>query len=792
MTQLQLKNEEYGLFPKVVNPIHLRKTTVLTEFSGLQKLVMLDRYSLRDNKLATLKEGDLVVAEVKPDPNYPTQGFGKVVKVDGDNVTIHVEYPESLTSDDGSLLDLSNFVAHKSKVTKPLETYWEQICYRAAKGVASVETSIRLRKYWFKKFFWMLKNQYAIPGGRILYGAGSDNDVTLFNCFVLDYIKDSRQGISRHRETTMEIMSRGGGVGSNGSALRPRDAFVAGVNGKSSGSVSWLDDLSKLTQLVQQGGSRRGAQMIGLGDWHPDIILFILCKIQNPYVLDKISLEISNELIAKTAESLLIRDNTGKPVAVRNSDFMTGANISVLVSDDLMTAVEADEDWHLRFPDIESFDEEMREIYDSTWHKYGDVRKWESEGLPVKLYHTLKAKELWELINIAARYSAEPGIIFIDECNNQANSGYYAPLVVTNPCGEQPLPADAVCNLIAINLQKMYDKQRKQINYTLLKKVTHISQRFADNVIDHSFYFLPENEAMAKNERRIGKGVMGLADLMIDLKLPYGSEEMLRETNDLFKFIKEESYIASTNIADEKGSFPFYDEEMFLQSGFMKKMSPRVVELIKEKGIRNVCSLTVAPTGSTGTMVGVSTGLEPYYAFTYFRSGRLGKFIEVNTEVAQRYFDENPGATTLPNYYVSAQDLTPLEHVRVQSVIQNHVDSAISKTCNAPSNFSVEDNKNLYLEAWRSGCKGVTVYVDGSRDSQVLSTKAEENEFKEEDSTTNSVEEKELEVSIAYSKPKPERVKIKEVVLSDEDLTEDTRVCHISFDISGNMIKECN
>lgn len=605
----------------------------------------------------------------------------------------------------------------------------------------------------------MLTNLYFIPGGRILYGAGSGVDVTLFNCFVLPFIHDSRGGIMYHNSEAAEIMSRGGGVGTNGSTLRPKDATVIGINGKSSGSVSWLNYLSLLTHLIIQGGSRRGAQMIALADWHPDVIEFIMCKMQNHFVLDKISKEVDDPYIKEIAESFLVRDVNGNPVSVRDKDFMTGANISVLISDDFMNDVINDEDWHLRFPDIDNLTPEQKKFYEEEWDKFGDVRKWEALGLPVKIYKTIKAKDIWRLINICARYSAEPGVIFIDHCNNMSNSHYYAPVIVTNPCGEQPLPPYAVCNLGAINLAKVYDPVKHDVDYNLLRRIVHVSQRFSDNVIDHSFYFSPKNEEMAKNERRVGKGVMGLADLMILLKLPYGSEEMLKKTDELFEFIAVESYLASTDLAKEKGSFPYFDAEKYLESGYMKRMPEKVREAVWKKGIRNVCSLTIAPTGSTGTMVGVSTGLEPYYSFKYYRSGRLGKFIEVNTAIAQKYFDENPGATKLPEWYVSALDIGPMEHVRVQGVIQRWVDSAISKTCNAPRTFTVEQNEELYLEAWRQGCKGVTVYVEGSRDTQILSVEAKENEFTDD--------------------------------VTDDDLTMDTRVCTIKFNEDGTMVKEC-
>ena len=788
----QLLDTEYALFPNVIRPSHLSKRTTLTEKTGVQKLVQLDRYSLRDNTLQTLKEGDVIIAELVYDPKYPVQGYGRVKSIDKEKGTLvmSVDFPEVLMDKSNNPLDvdLNNFERPLSKVVKPLEVYWEQIAYRVARGAASVEKTRGLKRYWFKKFFNELKAYNGIPGGRILYGAGSGNNVTLFNCFVLPAVPDSRKGISRHRETTMEIMSRGGGVGSNGSALRPKDEIVVGVNGKSSGSVSWLNDLSKLTDLVQQGGSRRGAQMIGLADWHPDLVYFMMCKIQNPQVLHKIAIDSPNKTIAATAESLLVRDDNGNPVAVRDSEFMTGANISVLVSDDFMEAVEAKESWSLRFPDIENLTPEQKEYYDNHWHELADVRKWEDLGYPVKEYETFEAQDLWDLINVAARYSAEPGLIFIDTCNKESNCWYYAPLVVTNPCGEQPLPPYAVCNLFAINLANFYDKRAHKIDYPRLRRTVRVAHRFADNIIDHSFYFLDENEKMAKAERRIGLGVMGLADLLIFLKQPYGSEESLETIDELFAFIRDEAYLASSDVAKEKGSFEYFDAEKFLQSGFAKRLPEHIRQKILVQGIRNVCNLTVAPTGSTGTMVGVATGLEPYFSFKYYRSGRLGKFIEVNTDIAQAYFYANPDAIELPDYYVSANDLSPLAHVRVQAVIQKYNDSAISKTCNAPSTFTVEDNKNLYFEAWRSGCKGVTVYVDNSRESQVLSLTNDENSFEALDETTQETTDltsiaTDMSEVLLYAPAKAEGD------LSDLGV-DDTRACSIRFE-NGQLIKEC-
>lgn len=762
-----LKGPEYKKFPFIVNPNTIPKEN-LTELDGYQRLIMLDRYSQRDSKLETIRKGDVVVAVLKDDPKYPTMGYGKVVRFNKKEnfVEIKVDFPA----------DYDVVRKPLEKVSKPLEIYWEQISYRVAKGISKVEKTEELRNYWLERFFWMIGNFLAIPGGRILYGAGSGNDVTLFNCFVLPFIQDSRQGINHHIGKAMEIMSRGGGVGSNISTLRPTDSLVHGVNGKSSGSISWANYLAQLTHLIIQGGSRRGAQMIGMSDWHPDVLEFILSKIQNPKLLDKFVKEIDDPIIKEKAELYLVRDEKGNPVTVKDLNFMTGANISVLISDDFMEAVEKDEMWELKFPDVDNFTPEQKEYYNNHWHEIGDVRKWEEKGLPVKVYHRISAKLMWDFINTAARYSAEPGIIFIDRYNKEANSWYYAPIVVTNPCGEQGLTPNAVCNLIAINMANMLNKDKTGFDYDLLKEVVRVSQRFGDNVIDASFYFLPENEKMAISERRIGKGVMGLADAMIDMKLPYGSEEMLKVTDEVFEFIATESYLESVELAKEKGSFAYFEADKFLESGFMKRMPENVREAIREHGIRNVCSLTVAPTGTTGSLVGVAQGLEPYFSFSYFRTGKLGKFVEVNTEISQRYFDENPEATELPDYFVSAMELSPDGHINVQATIQRWVDSSISKTVNAPEDYTVAQTRELYEKAYKLNCKGTTIYVDKSRDSQVLTLTAEE----------NTVDKDIVEEVGVTSEATPN------VNLQDEDLYADTRSCVITYDEQGNMIKECS
>lgn len=440
--------------------------------------------------------------------------------------------------------------------------------------------------------------------------------------------------------------------------------------------------------------------------------------------------------IAHAEEKLL----TGGNYTVHNSEFLTGANISVCLTKEFMEAVENDGDYELRFPYVEHYNQEEMNIYNEEWHKVGDVREWEKLGYKVRVYKKIKAKELWNLINICATYSAEPGIFFIDNANDMTNAKAYGQQVVaTNPCGEQPLAPFSVCNLAAVNLAEMADKESKTVDFEKLKQTVAVGVRMQDNVINATPYFLEENKKQALGERRVGLGVMGLHDLLIYCETEYGSPEGNELVDKVFEAIATTAYRTSVELATEKGSFPFLTGETpeetnrlrqaFINTGFMKKMPEDIRESILEKGIRNSHLLTVAPTGSTGTMVGVSTGLEPYFSFSYFRSGRLGKFIEVKADIVQEYLDQHPeaDANNLPNWFVTAMELAPEAHADVQCVIQRWIDSSISKTVNAPKGYSVEQVEKVYERLYRGGAKGGTVYVDGSRDSQVLTLKAEEN-----------------------------------------------------------------
>ena len=783
-------NKDIEQFPQV----HPITDDMRITHEGVSRLVMLDRYAFKDTERKTLKTGDFVILTVKPDPNFPARGTGFITAIDWDNRIADIQIDDEFLSVlEDEELETGIVRRGLDTIDKPLEVYYEQIAKRNATGLSKVESTKEKQKESFEMFYDELSSLNFVPAGRVLYGAGSETDVTYFNCYVMPYIQDSREGLSNHRKEVMEIMSRGGGVGTNGSTLRPRNTLAKGVNGKSSGSVSWLDDIAKLTHLVEQGGSRRGAQMLMLNVTHPDIIEFIISKMQNPRILRYLIENTNDEQIKRIAKEKLkftpltetetdmytnilnyeviegqggfTKDtfkeakrklHDGGTYSVENPEFLTGANISVCITDDFMEAVENDDMFELRFPDVENYTEEEMKDYNEKWHEIGDVREWEKLGYGIRVYRKIRAKELWDLINICATYSAEPGIFFIDNANKMTNAKAYGQSVVaTNPCGEQPLSPYAVCNLAAVNLAKMVNKETKTVDFNKLKETVRIGVRLQDNVIDATPYFLEKNKVQALSERRIGLGVMGLHDLLIYCETRYGSPEGNELVDNVFETIATTAYRESIELAKEKGSFPFLigetDEETmnlrqaFIKTGYMKKMPDDIKEGILKHGIRNSHLLTVAPTGSTGTMIGTSTGLEPYFSFSYFRSGRLGQFIEVKADIVQEYLDKHPeqDPNNLPDWFVTAMDLSPEEHVDTQCVIQRWVDSSISKTVNAPKGYTVEQVETIYQRLYHGSAKGGTVYVDGSRDTQILTLKAESNTqddnddlIKEEEVTT--------------------------------------------------------
>jgi ribonucleoside-diphosphate reductase alpha chain len=644
----------------------------------LGQKIFLDRYAMKDIKRETLAEGDLVIALVTPHPRYPQNELGNIVGLDLSKNSIFVELTTGPTK--GQIIDRPI-----EQIWKPIELTPEQAWARMAKAAASIEKPEERANYE-DKFYKLLEDFAMVPGGRIYAGLGSESEKTLFNCYVIQPPHDSMKGILTAAIDMVEIMRRGGGVGINVSTLRPTDSIVYSVDGTSSGSVSFMDLYSFLTNLIQQGGSRRGALMLMMHIWHPDIIRFITCK--------------------------------------NDPNFCLGANISVLTNKKFRQALKDDADWEFIYPDY-GFSESVKDHYDQNWHSYyeGDIEKWIKDGFPIKVYGKIKARELWNLIHENAWKSAEPGIVDYDLYNDMSNSWYFNPIICTNPCGEQGLPAWGVCNLNHINLANPRYRNGKEINYAQLEHDQKLAVRFADNIITINIF---HDERIAKNaigERRIGLGTLGLGELMEKLHIPYKNKpESIAFIDQLFEKLCVWAYEESIVLAEERGMFDFCQPELHVQSGFMKQLiaaHPHIGEGVLKHGIRNVTLITEAPTGSTGSMVSTTTGIEPRFANANIRVSRLGVDVELGGP-AVKYMQENPGVKEFPEWMSTAMDLNPFDHVLIQATIQKWVDSSISKTANCPSDFTVEQTKELYDYAFETGCKGVTIYRDGSRMEQIL------------------------------------------------------------------------
>jgi ribonucleoside-diphosphate reductase alpha chain len=524
----------------------------------------------------------------------------------------------------------------------------EDMWRRVARGVAQVEAPEK-RAHWEEAFYGALEGFKFVPGGRILSGAGTGHDVTYYNCFVIPSPEDSREGIIKNLGIMVDLMARGGGVGVNLSSLRPRGSYIKTVNGRSSGPCSWAELYSVATgDVIQQGGTRRGALMLMLNDDHPDIEEFISVK--------------------------------------RDLKRLNHANLSVCVSDSFMEAVKADGPWDL---------------------------KWDG-----KVVRTIKAADLWAKICESAWASGEPGLVWMERYNKQAPTYYYENIICVNPCGEQGLPEWGVCNLGALNLAAFVNDG--VFDFVGLGDVTRRAVRFLDNVIDSTGYWYEENrQAQQEATRRIGLGTMGLADALIALRIPYGSDECIDFIDRAYGTIATHAYSASADLAYERGSFGKYEREAYARGWFMKNVLDRSVRAkIHDLGIRNAVLLTQAPTGTTSLLAGVSSGIEPIYDFVMKRTDRIGTHIIKHPALEEWDAQAGEGHETrgMPPWLVSANDLSPEDHVRVQAAIQRWTDSSISKTCNAPRWHTVKDVETLYMMAYDLGCKGVTYFRDGCRE----------------------------------------------------------------------------
>ena len=566
----------------------------------------------------------------------------------------------------------------KDKKGAPVEKTPGEMWRRVSKAVAEIEKKSD-RKKWEKVFYESMEGFKYVPGGRILSGAGTGYSVSFYNCFVIPSPKDSRGGILETLKQMVEIMAHGGGVGINLSSLRPKGARVKKVNGFSSGPCNWAELFSLATKdIIQQGGTRRGALMLMLWDWHPDIEEFITVK--------------------------------------QDLSRINGANLSLCVSDKFMEAVEADADWPLVFPDPSDPE------YDKKWD--GDLEVWKSLGKKVIVHKVVKARAIWDLIAEAAWRSAEPGVVFMERYNKMHNNYYWNRINCVNPCGEEGLPPWGVCNLGSINLSAFVrgddvDKKGK-FDFEGLKKTVATAVRFQDNVVDMDPYiFEGIRKTQLNGERRIGLGTMGLGDTLIKLHLRYGSDASLEFIDKVYSLIRDEAYRASVAIARQKKPFPKFDKVKYPRGKFIQQLPEDLREDIAKYGIRNSVLLMQAPTGTTSIISNTTSGIEPVYEFEFIRRDRLGVH-NIRHHLYDVWFKKHEeeikdGKIERPEWFVSANDLSPEDHVRIQAIVQKYVDASISKTVNAPQAQTVEEVKKLYTLAYKLGCKGIAYMREGSR-----------------------------------------------------------------------------
>ena len=511
---------------------------------------------------------------------------------------------------------------------------------------------------WEDKFYAALEDFKYLPAGRITAGAGTGRRVTLFNCFVMGTIPDSMAGIFDMLKEAALTMQQGGGIGYDFSTIRPRGADVLGVAADASGPLSFMDVWDAMCRTIMSAGSRRGAMMATMRCDHPDIEAFI----------------------------------TAKSDAARLRMF----NLSVLITDPFMEAVKADAAWDLQF-----------------------------DG---KVYHTVQARDLWNKIMKSTYDFAEPGVIFIDRINAANNLNYVETIAATNPCGEQPLPPYGACLLGSINMARLVTDpfgKKARLDPKALTDLVAVAVRMMDNVVDASRFPLDAQAQEAQAKRRIGLGVTGLADALLMVGLRYGSEEAARQTEEWLHAIARAAYLASVDLAKEKGAFPLFDADRYLASGNMQMMDDDVREAIRTHGIRNALLTSIAPTGTISLYAGnVSSGIEPVFAYAYKRKVLQKDGSRTEEEVvdyAVQMWRETFGDAPLPDYFVNAQTLAPLDHVRMQAAAQKWVDSSISKTINCPEDISFDDFKEVYMAAYESGCKGCTTYRPNDVTGSVLS-----------------------------------------------------------------------
>ncbi|NDY94785.1 adenosylcobalamin-dependent ribonucleoside-diphosphate reductase [Wenzhouxiangella limi] len=619
----------------------------------------------------------------------------------------------------------------KAKTGEVLDTEIDDTYRRVARALSSVEATPELRELWFREFLWALRRG-AIPAGRITSNAGAQAHkpaTSTINCTVSGTIGDSMHDILGKVHEAGLTLKAGCGIGYEFSTLRPKGAYVSGAGAHTSGPMSFMDIYDKMCFTVSSAGGRRGAQMATFDISHPDVMDFIRAK--------------------------------------RENGVLRQFNCSLLITDDFIRAVQADTDWPLAFPVLktEVDDLDLKDPEQVVWRDWPATEGYvtDEEGLVAcRVYRTVPARRLWNMIMTSTYDFAEPGFVLVDRINEQNNNWWCENIRATNPCGEQPLPPYGACLLGSVNLTRFVEDpftEQARFNWDEYRRTVKIFTRMLDNVVEVNGLPLPEQQREIEYKRRHGMGFLGLGSTLTMLRMRYGQPDSLEFTEKVAREMAVAGWETALELAEEKGPAPIMKDEFEVTaqmlrlrpemkkdgykpgdripgrllharySRYMQKVAevaPELVDRLAETGARFSHHTSIAPTGTISLSLAnnASNGIEPSFAHHYnrnvIREGRKSKekvsvysyeLLAYRTLInpAAMPYSENPDEQ-LPDYFLTAETITPREHVAIQAAAQKWIDSSISKTANVPTDYPYEDFKDIYLFAWEQGLKGCTTF----------------------------------------------------------------------------------